>query len=72
MKIVKITWHDCHTELGWNDEACGGCAVVYSVGFLIEKNDEHYVIATSYTDDGETNTRTYIPMGCVIKVEDVV
>ena len=68
-KIYYIEWVDSSFEGGWNPsekEDYGKLVVVYTVGYLIHKNDEMVVVSSGYTTEGELLSTQKIPR-CSIK-----
>ena len=73
MKIVKISWIDSTSEPGWHDKTTWKAPSTdcVSVGFLLEKTDDHISICQSYHEDeyGEPIT---IPLKSITEVQEIL
>jgi len=73
-KIVVITWVDSSSHhLGWTDETDLDIVPIISVGFLVDDNEESYVISHSIGFNGLHFDAFVIPKGCVksyVEMED--
>ena len=69
--IVEIWWDDAsEMEPGWKDELeKPEPALALSVGFLLQNDKDHVVIALDTDGDGHHNGRGQIPRGMVKKIK---
>lgn len=75
-KLVLIEWVDAVTEAGW-EVGKGHCKVdlVYSVGYLLSKNDTEIILAADVSPDREnqlhTNRRLAIPSQWIKDIKEI-
>ena len=69
--LVEVWWSDAsEMESGWaSDLEPPAMAMALSVGFLLHKDKDHYVIALDTDEHGSHNGRSQIPTGMVKKVK---
>ena len=69
--LCEIIWADAtDMEGGWKDTLePPPMALALSVGFLIHKDKNHYVLALDTDENGHHNGRSQIPTGMVKKVK---
>lgn len=74
MKAVAITWQDHYSLAGWFDqgETQAKGHHNYSVGILIEKNNEHTTIAqTSHSEGSVYGDLLHILTKAIVKFEEL-
>lgn len=67
--LIKLSWLDINTEIGWSNSQDLEAARCQSVGWLLKETDDLYVIASTIghdLEDIENNQRIAIPKGCVV------
>jgi len=70
--FVRVEWVDINSDSGWDDietilsDEPADCI---SHGWLLLKNDEKVIIASSNADDGDFGDRTVFPASVVKKIE---
>lgn len=72
--LVAIEWDDAETDSGWKNREEHEDPVdriAYTVGYLIRKTDNHYIVAATVDADGASNNRIQIPKGMVKKMVDL-
>ena len=73
MHLVRIFWHDAHTEHGWvtAGDTSGGPRVIVSVGWLLAgEKAGHHTIAQSHDPEADTwGELLHIPSGMVHHVD---
>ena len=69
--LAEIWWADAsEMEGGWQaDLEPPAMALALSVGFLIHKDQNHYVLALDTDENGHHNGRSQIPTGMVKKIK---
>ena len=69
--LCEIIWQDAsEMEGGWsNSLEPPEMALALSVGFLIHKDRDHYVLALDTDEHGSHNGRSQIPTGMVKKIK---
>ncbi len=68
LAIVFVQWRDSETEIGWSAYERQALGEVTSVGILIEKAEDHYVIAHSIDPTTkEFNGIIRIPLENIVK-----
>ncbi len=76
--LVLIKWQDCETLEGWHDvptliDFASQPRIIWTVGFLIDENDERYVLSSSWeTTFGKIAGGWIIPKSQVHCVKIVV
>ena len=73
-KMYHIEWVDSSYEDGWSPSQqadFGVLVVVFTVGYLIFKNDEMIVIASGHTTQGELLSTQKIPRCAIKKMKQV-
>lgn len=71
--IIEIEWEDARTDHGWHDEEDikTGLALVYDVGFLLDRSKKSITIADRFTrtEAGDSfGCHHVIPRVCIKKV----
>lgn len=75
--LVKIVWEDIiHDDSTWKtieeslDWADDSGTIVHQVGYLLDEDENHYVLAGSmFTDGSQVSIITKIPRGTVKKID---
>lgn len=77
MKRVVIHWLDIHTDHGWEavDKAVNLTpAECQTIGFIVGETPDYIVVSATYSkadEIEETNSRTSIPKGCIVRTEEL-
>ena len=74
--LVEVLWLDTEGNSSWMDRRIALAStppLICTVGFLMLKNKEKLVIASSYGDEQEGNVSDVntIPAGCVVKIRNL-
>ena len=71
MRLVKVTCLDIVADLHSEEKIVP--VKSYTVGWIEEQNYEYIRLYTSYYKDGcDLADQIVIPMGCVVKIKDLV
>lgn len=58
--LVFIEWIDAVAESGWEPDTKAACHTAYTVGFIIDENEDAICIASTWSLE-ESNSRMHIP-----------
>ncbi len=70
--LVYVAWEDAEHEGGWSDagdEVAHRLGIIVSIGWLIHKNKQRIVLASSLAaTTTQIGNKQYIPVGQIVKV----
>lgn len=71
MKCELITWHDAGSDeddlTTWSDDPGDGeDIVIQTVGWVVKETAKYVTVAMDLADDGQTHTRSRIPVGMIV------
>lgn len=64
-----VVWHDIYNdEGGWKAKGEVTCSAyrVETLGWFMGVSAEHLMVCADHGNDGDTNTRMFIPLGCIV------
>lgn len=82
MKLVLVEWRDIIAFNGWEKAADIKCPTLFSIGWLVSRNQDTIMIANcldpdDFTGEAKGEERpipygiTAFPTGCVLKISDL-
>ena len=69
--VVKVVWGDACDDNAWTciDDADMPPMVVETVGYLLRRRRNHYILSRSVGNNNGVEGRFLIPRGCIIDVQ---